>query len=230
MLLLAIVVAGIWAYVSDQNEKRSLEKEKTEEAANKTESVDKVEKEIIANLSNIDANEMAESIKSQIALADKSALAADSKNQLSAVEIQLPGNLAQGSGNANYVYTSPNDRVFNWVMVISNASESFVRSKVYKSDYFGELTVINRNFWKLNYVQALQLAEKNGGLDFRNYYETSSVRLVLKNSDPKGWLYWLVTYTASGQNKMIQIDANSGAIIDIDSNDDPQSDFSDDLE
>lgn len=205
----AIIAAGIWAYVSNRSQEKAAEEKAAEEQAK----VDPQTQPLAADLTNIDIGEVTDSIKSQTDIADSNATSADSRNQLAAIDIQLPKSLAQGSGTTNYVYISSADRIYNWVISISNASEAFVRSRVYKNDYLGDLTAINRDFWKINYVQALQIAEKNGGLDFRNYYDVSSVRLVLKNGDPKGWLYWYVTYTATGQVKSIQIDANSAAIM-----------------
>jgi hypothetical protein len=209
IIVVAIIVAGIWAYVSNRNEKKVAEEKVAEEQA----AIDSQAQPLVADLTNIDAGEINDSVKNQSEIADSNATSADSKNRLVAIDIQLPKSLAQGSGTTNYIYTSTADRIYNWVISISNSSEAFVRSKVYKNDYLGDLTAINRDFWKLNYVQALQTAEKNGGLDFRNYYDTSSVRLLLKNGEPKDWLYWYVTYTATGQVKSIQIDANSGAIM-----------------
>jgi hypothetical protein len=209
LIAVAIIAAVIWAYVSN----RSAEKVAEEKAVEEQAAVDLQSQPLVADLTNIDDGEIIDSIKSQTEIADSNATGADSRNQLAAVDIQLPKSLAQGSGTTNYIYTSTADRTNNWVISISNSSQAFVRSRVYKNDYLGNLTAISRNFWKLNYVQALQIAEKNGGLSFRNYYDTSSVRLVLKNGDPKGWLYWYVTYTATGQVKSIQIDADSGAIV-----------------
>lgn len=209
IIVAAIIVAGIWAYISNRSQEKATEEKVAEEQAK----VDSQIQPLAADLTNIDIGEVTDSIKSQADIADSNATSADSRNQLAAIDIQLPKSLAQGSGTTNYIYTSSADRIYNWVISISNASEAFVRSKVYKNDYLGDLTAINRDFWKINYVQALQIAEKNGGLDFRNHYDVSSVRLVLKNGDPKGWLYWYVTYTATDQVKSIQIDANSAAIV-----------------
>ena len=209
IIAVAIIAAGIWAYVSNRSEEKAVEEEATEEQVK----ADPQTQPLAANLTNIDIGEVTDSIKSQTDIADSNATSVDSRNQLAAIDIQLPKSLAQGSGTTNYIYTSSADRIYNWVISISNASEAFVRSKVYKNDYLGDLTAINRDFWKINYVQALQIAEKNGGLDFRNYYDVSSVCLVLKKGDPKGWLYWYVTYTATDQVKSIQIDANSAAIM-----------------
>lgn len=210
IITVALIVAGIWAYISNNSQKKAEE----EKVAQEQQVSENQQKTPISDLTNVDSATLVDSIISQVSIADSNATSADSRNQLTAVDIQLPADLTQGSGTANYIYASSVDKIYNWVISISNSSEAFVRSKVYKADYLGELTAINRSFWKINYIEALQTAEKNGGLDFRNYYSTTGVRLVLKNGDPKGWLYWYVTYNATGQVKMIQVDANAGGIVD----------------
>jgi len=75
------------------------------------------------------------------------------------------------------------------------------------------LKPVNRSYWKINYISALQTAEKNGGLDFRSANDISEVKLTLKNADPKNWLYWFVNYTAKNNTKQLQIDASTGAVI-----------------
>jgi len=39
------------------------------------------------------------------------------------------------------------------------------------------------------------------------------VRLTLKNSDPKNWLYWFVDYVSKNNMKEIQIDASNGSVV-----------------
>lgn len=210
ILAAALIIAGIWAYVSNRNQQKAEEQKATEEQN----TAEQQGQTLTANLTNIDDTSLNDDIAGQLSTADSNATNADRNNLLAAVDIQLPATLSQGSGTTTYVYTSSTDRIYNWVISVSNASGAFVRSRVYKDDYMGTLTAISRDYWKINYVTALQTAEDNGGLDFRNYYNTTGVRLVLKNGDPKGWLYWYVTYSAIGQVKTFQIDANSGAVVD----------------
>ena len=206
ILAAALIAAGIWAYVSNRN--------KTKEAEQVAESRKQAAEEVvISNLTNIDTTYLDADIKNQLTVADTKAAENNRKNQLVAVVVQLPGSLATASGDSGYVYSASSDKVNNWLITISNTSGSFLRALVPKEDYLGDLSAINRDFWKINYLAALQIAEKNGGLDFRNANEISDLKLTLKNGDPNGWLYWFVIYTAKSDVKQFQIDANSGSLV-----------------
>jgi hypothetical protein len=206
-LAAALIVAGIWAYISNRNtqqqaaQKAAEEKKVAETAA------------VISNLTNIDPKTLDEGAKNQVGIADGKAAEADKKLQLIAVEMIIPGALAISTGDVNYVYSSSSDKINNWVISISNSSGKFVRSRTPKEDYMGDLKVIDRAFWQINYVSALQIAEKNGGLDYRNGTDVSQVVLTLKNAEPKGWLYWFVDYYGPGNMKEVQIDAGNGSIV-----------------
>lgn len=212
ILAAALIIAGIWAYISNRNQQKAAEQKAAEQkAASEQKAAEEVTK--IVNLTNIDSSTVNENITSQVAAADGKAAEVDKKLQLIAVEIKLPGTLDNGSGDSSYVYSSTSDKTNNWVITISNISGKFVRARVPKEDYIGDLSTINRNYWKLNYVAALQVAEKNGGLDFRNANDITEVRLTLKNADPKNWLYWFVDYVSKNNLKEVQIDASTGAVI-----------------
>jgi len=207
ILAVALIVAGVWAYISDRNFQKAAEQEaaKVEEAADTA--------PIISNLTNIDPTTLDSGIAEQITIADGKASEFDKRFQLAAVEIRLESSLDVGGGDSTYAYTSTSDKVNNWLVTVSNSSGKFVRSRTPKEDYLGDLTAINRSFWKINYPNALQIAEKNGGLDFRNSNEIFEVRLTLKNGEPKGWLYWFVNYFGKSNVKEIQIDAGNGSIV-----------------
>jgi len=206
ILAAALVVAGIWAYISNRNQAKEAE-QKAESEKKATEAVK------ISNLTNIDSSSLNENITSQASVADGKAAEVDKKFQLIAVEVKLPGSLDTGSGETTYVYASSADKINNWVITVSNTTGKFVRARVPKEDYIGGLGAISRDYWKLNYIAALQIAEKNGGLDFRNSNEVVEVRLTLKNSDPKNWLYWFVDYVSKNNMKEIQIDASNGSVV-----------------
>jgi hypothetical protein len=77
----------------------------------------------------------------------------------------------------------------------------------------GTLEVMNQSLWKFNYVTALQIAEKNGGLDWRSNNKPDTVKITLKHTLPNNWLTWTIDYR-SGTNDFIKvIDANSGQVI-----------------
>jgi hypothetical protein len=84
----------------------------------------------------------------------------------------------------------------------------------------GNLTTVNLKSWKLSYIEALKTAEKNGGQEWRSNNTLNQLRLTLKNSNPKGWLYWIVSYEGEGGGLTIQIDAYSGRFV-------PESEISD---
>ena len=206
ILAAALIIAGTWAYISNRNQAKEEKKnaESEEKAAEQVEIVD---------LTNIDPASSNEDIASQLSIADGKAGEVDKKFQLIAVEVRLSGSLATGSGDTSYIYSSSTDKINNWLITISNTSGKFVRARVPKEDYIGNLGAINRDYWKLNYVVALQIAEKNAGLDFRNSNEITEVRLTLKNSDPKNWLYWFVDYVSKNSMKEVQIDASNGSVV-----------------
>jgi len=206
ILALALIVAGVWAYISNSNKEK-------EQTAKQEESAEELATDKISNLTNIDSASLTESLESQLGIADGKAAEADSKLQLGAIEIVLPGTLEVNSGSSYYIYTSASDTIYNWVISISNSDNRFVRSKTVKSDYVGNVSKINRTYLKNNYVAALQIAEKNGGKEFREANTTSEVRLTLKNASTKSWLYWFVKYVSSSEIKEYQIDASTGALV-----------------
>ena len=211
ILLIALIVGGIWAYVS-YHQSVNQKAEDTKKAEEQNLATSEAEK-TLNNLATVDPTKLADQITNQLQVADSKAIEADKRSLLSAVEIRLPKEMTVGSGTTVYGYSSTADKINNWVITFSNDSNTFVRAKIPKEDYFGALTAINRDYWKLSYAHALQIAEKNGGLDFREINEITGVGLVLKNGDPNNWLYWFVTYETSSNFKQFQIDANTGKLV-----------------
>lgn len=206
ILAAALIIGGVWAYIANRNNAKKAEQQAQQQA-------EQAQQAQISNLTNIAATTLNDSIASQLAIADEKAAAVDKKNVLIAVEVHLLGDLATNSGDTSYVYSSTSDKVNNWLITISNSSNNFLRARTPKEDYLGDLKPVNRSYWKVNYVSALQTAEKAGGLDFRNANDVSEVKLTLKNADPKGFLYWFVSYTAKNNAKQYQLDASTGAIV-----------------
>ena len=69
-------------------------------------------------------------------------------------------------------------------------------------------------YWKVNYAQALQLAEAQGGAAFRSKHKTFEVSVILARPAGK-YLNWFITYKAtdaSGARLQIQIDSNSAEV------------------
>lgn len=205
IVVVAILIAVGWTYYEKVVTDRQVAKEQqaVEEAAKN-----------VANLTNIDPAEFDEFVKKEYAEANKKALEADKKNVLGAIVVELPGDLKPNSGNDRYAFTSPTNTTNNWVITFSQQTGNYLRSNIYKDDYLGNLQAIDTTLWKFNYVTALQIADKNGGSDWRANNTLKGVTLTLKHGLPNNWLLWTVEYTSTtGSTLDIKIDANSGKIV-----------------
>lgn len=117
-----------------------------------------------------------------------------------------------------YTFGSTAEPSYWWTISISVRSKNYVRAIIPKEDYLGANLVPTRTqYWKVNYVQAFQTAETNGGKEWREKQKDSKYQITatLAHGEPKGYLYWLVEYQLldGSDKKTIQIDANSGEVI-----------------
>lgn len=205
IFLVAVLISIIWSYVDKrQQDKLIAEQQKASQEA---------EKPKIVNLTNVDATDFDGVVKSELELANSKATAANPKYQLAALEIEMPGALLPNTGNDRYVYTADNDKLNNWTITISQSTSNYLRAAIPKDDYLGALKPINAGLWKYNYVTALQIAEKNGGKDWREKNTLTGLKLTLRHKPPKEWLTWTVVYSADKVEFSKDIDANSGQII-----------------
>lgn len=136
--------------------------------------------------------------------------------QLYAVNVKLSKNLGTNQAIETFIFGSSQDTNYWWTDAISENSGNFVRAIVPKEDYLSDVkTAINNNYWKINYLQALLIAEDNGGQAFREQDPESQITLNLYNSQPKGWLWWLVEYkNNSGESLKIRINAGDQSVVD----------------
>jgi len=201
IIVVAIVVALVWSYL----DKRSQEK-KAEQTATTQETVQ------ITNLTNIDATEFDQFVKDEYAVASSKALETNSKYQLSAIVVELPASLEVNSGTDRYVFVSDKDTLNNWVITFSQENQSYLRALIPKGDYIGNAPVMDTTLWKFNFVTALQIAEENGGMGFREANSLESVTMTLRHTEPNNWLLWNVEYKARGTSFKVNIDANSGKV------------------
>ena len=167
----------------------------------------------VADLTNADPKDFATELTNELTLANQKAIAYNTKEALSAIEIKIPGKLIPRSGNSTYIFDQPQDTGNHFTINISQATSSFIRAVIPKDDYFGSLTTINLKSWKLSYIDALKVAEKNGGQDWRKNNTLSELQLTLKNAQPKGWLYWFVKYASESSGFEVQVDAYSGRFV-----------------
>ena len=193
---------SLFLYNNYQSKKKA-----AEEAAKQT---TEEKKTAIVDLTNVDPKDFTTEIKAELDLADKKAKEYNTNEVLSGLEITISGTLIPRSGNATYIYDQPKDTANHYTVSISQGTQAFIRALIPVEDYFGILKPINVKSWRLNYIDALKIAEKNGGQDFRSKNELRELKLTLKHDNPKGWLYWFVRYSADASNFEAQIDAFTG--------------------
>lgn len=130
--------------------------------------------------------------------------------------VDLPASLAPQSGNEVYVFGSAQDGTNWWTYSLSQSTGKFVRALIPKEDYLGtNLIPVNEKYWKMNYIEALQLADQNGGATFRSTNQGTRVTTFLSHREPKGWLWWTVEYKApSGQLLTLLVNPNLGEVVD----------------
>lgn len=209
IVLLGLVFGGgLYFYNSYQTKQKA-----AQDAAKQVETAKTATTTTVANLTNADPADFAAEIKTEQDLADIKAKAYNPNEALAAIEITIPGNLVPRSGNATYIYDQPKDAANHYTVSIAQATQNFIRAVIPKEDYFGQITPVNPKSYKLKYIEALKVAEKNGGKDFRGKNTLTELKLTLKNADPKGWLYWFVHYSSDKSAFEAQVDAFTGRFV-----------------
>lgn len=152
----------------------------------------------------------------QQALASARQWHADAK--LYAVTVEWPPTLLTGLAKRVYVFGSAADHDQWWTLAINEQTKEHIRSYVPKSDYLGyELQPVSLAYWKINAVQALQIADANGGKDFRAANPGSEITESLAAIGPKGWLWWTVNYRGENNaEKHVIIHPSTGVVYDTD--------------
>ncbi len=199
IIVAAIVIALVWSYAS-----KLISDRKNQQNSNQNTS--------ISDLTTIDPKEFDAVSQAEFEKANGMAILHDPKQQLAAIEIELPS-LALNSGNTRYVFISESDTANNWTVTFSQQTGNFIRADIPKSDYLGSLSPINLTLWKFNYVTALQIAESEGGLKWREENGFGQAKLTLRHNGANNWLVWLVEYVSGDQTFSKIIDANSGKIV-----------------
>ena len=104
-----------------------------------------------------------------------------------------------------------------WTISIAIRSKNYIRAIIPKEDYLGSnLKPIAINYWKISYVEAFQIAEKNGGKEWREKNKDNyQITATLLHAEPKGYLYWMVEYQIidGTDKKTVQINANDGEVV-----------------
>ncbi len=202
IIVVAIIGALLWSYISQVIKNRQTQQSTGEN-----------NQQVVIDLTNIDPAEFDEPIKNQLATATAKAVESDPKNQLAAVVVELPPTLAVNSGNARYVFVSDKDKFNNFTITFSLETDNFLRARIPKEDYLGDLHVMDTKLWKFNYVTAFQITEKEGGKEWRSNNELKSITETLRHGEPNNWLTWTVEYQGINNVFSKKIDANSGKVV-----------------
>ncbi|HOX40965.1 MAG TPA: hypothetical protein PK263_02105 [bacterium] len=182
---------------------------------NKQKPTESVEPEqVVANLSNMDPGDFNSDLKSEYTKAYNLAVAANPQNALSAVVIDLGKDLMPEQTTIRYVFSSETDPGNNWTITFNhNGKSGLLRAIIPKDDYLGNPTPFDLKLWKVNHVSALQIAEKNGGLSWRENNTLQLVQLTLRNIGAENTLAWRVQYIGENSDFSINIEALTGKIF-----------------
>ncbi len=202
IVFVAIIIAIGWSYFT---------KNKSNSSDNTSDSSQTTQSQLV-NLTNVDATEYDETIKKEYASAKSKAEQANPGNKLCAIQIDL-SSLELKAGDTRYIFSSESNTQDNWIITFSRISGNFVRAAIPKNDKFGELTPINTALWKFNYVTAIQIAEKNGGKDWRNENGFSKAEVYLEYFSESIPLVWNVKYYSGEDSFFITIDSATGNIV-----------------
>ena len=137
---------------------------------------------------------------------------------LQLVSMKFVNSLSDASGLVTnyYIFSSPTDTQYYYLINVPHNGESMKRFLMPKSDLElpFDLIAVPFNYWKQSYVDAMKTAEASGGEAFRAKHSRFEVSTIL--AQPAGqYLYWFITYRATdGTADILQlsVDANSGVI------------------
>lgn len=139
---------------------------------------------------------------------------------LYAVNIKLPKDLGTNKAIETFVFGASSDALNWWTFAVSENSAKYVRAIVPKTDYLSTITkAIGMSYWKINYLEALKIADANGGKAFREKNADAQITLNLSQTEPKGWLWWIVDYeSASGDTLKVIVNPTDQTVVDSQGN------------
>ncbi len=137
---------------------------------------------------------------------------------LQLVSMKFVNSLSDATGLVTnyYIFVSPTDPRYYYMVNVPHNGEGVKRFLMPQEDMELPFSLIpvSYQFWKLSYVDALKLAEENGGSAFRAKHPKFEVSVIL--GKPTGqYLNWFITYRATdGTADVLQIsvDAYDGKI------------------
>jgi len=174
------------------------------------------------NLLTIDGDTVEPNQNEKLDFANKKSQQWQSNAKLVAVQVEIPSSLRKDSVSTRYIYSSPSVNYYYWTIAISADNTSYIRALIPKEDYLSSnLDIILNDFWKTNYAEALQIADENGGSDWRETNALGQVSLVLSRGQPNNYHYWNIEYVAidedgqrvDSKSYKVKISSYSGEIV-----------------
>jgi hypothetical protein len=137
---------------------------------------------------------------------------------LQLVSMKFVNSLSDSSGLVTnyYIFVSPTDPRYYYMVNVPHNGEDIKRFLMPQEDMALPFSLIPVPFqyWKLSYVDAMNIAEDNGGAAFRAKHPKFEVSVIL--GKPTGqYLDWYVTYRAtdgSADVLQVSIDAYDGKV------------------
>ena len=130
------------------------------------------------------------------------------------LNLRIPNDPAATETTQTFVFGSPADP-YSWWTISINSSGKFVRALVVKTDFLGtDLKTIQENLWQKTYLEALQIAETNGGLAFRAANPEAQISLSLQQLPSNEWPWWEADYQGAKTNLKIRVNAFDGRVYD----------------
>lgn len=137
---------------------------------------------------------------------------------LQLVSMKFVNSLSDSSGLVTnyYIFVSPTDTRYYYMVNVPHNGEGIKRFLMPQEDMELPFSLIPvpYQWWKLSYVDALKLAEENGGATFRAKHPKFEASVIL--GKPTGqYLDWFITYRAtdgSADVLQVSIDAYDGKI------------------
>lgn len=165
-----------------------------------------------------DANAAQAVLRDELAKATEAIKKLKSDVVLQLVSMKFSNSLSDSGGLITnyYIFISPSDPKYYYMVNVPHNGESMKRFLMPQEDMELPFSLIpvSFQFWKLSYVDALKLAEDNGGAAFRAKHPKFDVSVIL--GKPVGqYLNWFITYRAmdsSAELLQLSIDAYDGKV------------------